>query len=435
VIRWKISLVITLGLLATGWLPAAHAQLGGLGDKLKKKAEKKVERKVEQKADEAMDGVINCLFGDEECVERARQEGKKVVFVGEDGKPLPVGEDGQPVSAGTEGTSAGGGKAVQGSASGTAGQGVWRNYDFTPGRSVWAATDFSTERIGRFPASQLEFVEGNMQIVELDGEHVLEVSASSVFRLKFKETLPPDFSLELDVRTGAPNMAINIFFTRMETAVSRFPSHYLSIWRGAGIFFHGNSVSSIDNVRTISKRFHAVKFQADGDYAILYVDHERAGNLPGVSIERSNEIEFHVTANANYRTYIKNIVLAAGLDQLYETLQSEGQFTTRGIYFDTASHVLRPESTPTLEQMQKTLAEHADLRITIEGHTDSRGDDGANLELSRRRADSVKAYLVDAGIPAERLQTEGIGAARPVADNTTEAGRQENRRVVLRKEP
>ncbi len=75
-----------------------------------------------------------------------------------------------------------------------AGEGVWRNYDFTPGKTVWVATDFSEEPVGRFPESQLEFVKGNMQIVELDGEKVLEVSTNSVFRINLPEELPEGFT-------------------------------------------------------------------------------------------------------------------------------------------------------------------------------------------------------------------------------------------------
>ena len=75
------------------------------------------------------------------------------------------------------------------------GEGVWRNYDFTPGKEVWFVSDFSDERVGRFPATQLEFVQGNMQIVELYGERVLEVAQNSLFRVNLPEMLPEDFTV------------------------------------------------------------------------------------------------------------------------------------------------------------------------------------------------------------------------------------------------
>ncbi len=73
------------------------------------------------------------------------------------------------------------------------GEGVWRNYDFLPGTTLWFATDFTDEPVGRFPASQLEFVKGNMQIVEWEGEKVLGASANSTFRVALPEALPEEF--------------------------------------------------------------------------------------------------------------------------------------------------------------------------------------------------------------------------------------------------
>lgn len=78
------------------------------------------------------------------------------------------------------------------------------------------------------------------------------------------------------------------------------------------------------------------------------------------------------------------------------------------------------------------LKEHGDLTLTIEGHTDNVGTEQANKELSNRRAAAVKAFLVSTyGVDGGRLQSVGVGAAKPVAPNTTAEGRQQNRRVEL----
>lgn len=77
------------------------------------------------------------------------------------------------------------------------------------------------------------------------------------------------------------------------------------------------------------------------------------------------------------------------------------------------------------------LKSHGDLRITVEGHTDNVGNAAANKELSRKRADSVRAWLVSQGIDASRIETAGFGDSKPAADNTTAEGRQQNRRVEL----
>ncbi|MCL4867314.1 MAG: OmpA family protein, partial [Gemmatimonadales bacterium] len=112
-----------------------------------------------------------------------------------------------------------------------------------------------------------------------------------------------------------------------------------------------------------------------------------------------------------------------------------GEFTTRGIFFDSDSDTLRPESTPTLEALRTALHDHADLKVLVEGHTDGQGEEDHNLDLSRRRAAAVVAYLTANGIAADWLRSDGKGESTPVGDNATAEGRQQNRRVVIRKLP
>jgi OmpA-OmpF porin, OOP family len=69
--------------------------------------------------------------------------------------------------------------------------------------------------------------------------------------------------------------------------------------------------------------------------------------------------------------------------------------------------------------------------VVVAGHTDSRGREAANLRLSRARADAVAKALKDSGVRADRIRAEGYGGQKPVADNSTRAGRQQNRRVTL----
>jgi outer membrane protein OmpA-like peptidoglycan-associated protein len=140
-----------------------------------------------------------------------------------------------------------------------------------------------------------------------------------------------------------------------------------------------------------------------------------------------------VQANAARPSYMKGLVIAVGLDDLYGTISSGEAWTTRGILFDVDSDVLRPESTPVLNQIKQALTQHEDLSIVIEGHTDSTGDDAHNQDLSNRRAQSVVRWLAGEGVAESRLTGEGKGETVPVGDNATLEGRQENRRVVIRK--
>jgi outer membrane protein OmpA-like peptidoglycan-associated protein len=101
------------------------------------------------------------------------------------------------------------------------------------------------------------------------------------------------------------------------------------------------------------------------------------------------------------------------------------------VLFDTGSATLKPGAREKLARVAGILSAHPDLRIEIEGHTDSVGGDDYNQRLSERRAESVRAYLVEARIPSTAVDTEGFGESRPVASNATSAGRQQNRRVEL----
>jgi len=117
--------------------------------------------------------------------------------------------------------------------------------------------------------------------------------------------------------------------------------------------------------------------------------------------------------------------------ELTKALSSTGRARVYGIQFDIDSATIRPESKPVLDEVVASLESEPDWQLTIEGHTDSTGTAEHNRDLSQQRADSVKAYLVAAGIDAGRLETAGFGASQPVADNATELGRSQNRRVEL----
>jgi uncharacterized repeat protein (TIGR01451 family) len=102
-----------------------------------------------------------------------------------------------------------------------------------------------------------------------------------------------------------------------------------------------------------------------------------------------------------------------------------------GVHFKTDLAVIEPHSYPVLDNVVAVLKAHGQLKIQIEGHTDSKGDPAYNKKLSQRRADAVVAYLVGKGIAADRLTAIGFGEERPIADNNTPDGRAQNRRVVF----
>lgn len=103
----------------------------------------------------------------------------------------------------------------------------------------------------------------------------------------------------------------------------------------------------------------------------------------------------------------------------------------RGIEFEFDQDRIRESSRPVLDVAVERLAECPEIRVTITGHTDSIGTENYNQDLSYRRAVATQRYLVEHGIDASRLETEGLGESEPVADNTSAEGRSMNRRVEL----
>ncbi len=109
--------------------------------------------------------------------------------------------------------------------------------------------------------------------------------------------------------------------------------------------------------------------------------------------------------------------------KLGETISLEG------IEFKTGSAEILPSSTQTLEKVFATLNSYANIEVEIHGHTDNVGTRAKNIKLSEERAESVKSFLTGKGINPGRITTKGFGPDSPLAPNTTESGRQKNRRI------
>jgi OOP family OmpA-OmpF porin len=124
------------------------------------------------------------------------------------------------------------------------------------------------------------------------------------------------------------------------------------------------------------------------------------------------------------------IRVAVGAPDTRNKLITEGRLVTYGIYFDVNKDVVKPESYATLKEIAAALTDNPGVRVKIIGHTDSDGADAANLDLSKRRAESVKNELAKTfGIDASRIETDGMGESKPVAPNDTPVNKAMNRRV------
>jgi outer membrane protein OmpA-like peptidoglycan-associated protein len=116
-------------------------------------------------------------------------------------------------------------------------------------------------------------------------------------------------------------------------------------------------------------------------------------------------------------------------------LKATGHVAVYGIYFDTAKSVLKPESTPALQEVAKLLGSDPSLKLWVVGHTDSVGAIDGNMKLAQARAEAVVTALTTThGIAAARLKGYGVGPLVPVASNDSDDGRAKNRRVELVKQ-
>jgi outer membrane protein OmpA-like peptidoglycan-associated protein len=116
-----------------------------------------------------------------------------------------------------------------------------------------------------------------------------------------------------------------------------------------------------------------------------------------------------------------------------QTKQTErGLVVTLGdVLFEVDRAAIKPGATRALDQLAEALRSDPNASITIEGHTDSTGTPEHNMDLSTRRADSVRAYVVTRGVDPAKITSRGLGQDYPVASNATESGRQQNRRVEV----
>ena len=120
-----------------------------------------------------------------------------------------------------------------------------------------------------------------------------------------------------------------------------------------------------------------------------------------------------------------------GREAMQKALETKHNYDLYGIHFDVDKATIRPETQPLFDDIAQMLKNFPMWRLSIVGHTDSTGDAAYNQRLSLERANAVKSALVDRGIQASRLETEGAGQSQPVASNDTPEGRALNRRVAL----
>jgi len=169
-----------------------------------------------------------------------------------------------------------------------------------------------------------------------------------------------------------------------------------------------------------------------GDERRVAAEIRKGGVLTGVYVEAFNEGRDYNLTIVESQTMQQEVV--ADAKAMRNELADTGKTIVPGIYFDTASAPIKPESEPALAEMVKLLNGSPALKVYVVGHTDSVGSLESNLKLSSDRAASVVKAIAARGIAASRLKSAGVGPYSPVASNDTDGGRAKNRRVELVKQ-
>ncbi len=324
---------------------------------------------------------------------------------------------------------------------------VYSKFDFVPGEKIIFFDDFSQEKVGDFPAQW--FSNGSGEVVSLNNYpgNWLNITAQGCYYpekdLLTTENFTVEFDMILNVPEGDP---FDVGFYVVSGNVKE-PNE-------------GGAIPGVAGVKSeITYRGVDLSGYADGTYTInssseytippgqkvhfsywiqkqrmrIYVNEKKVIDAPRIipAGYKFNILRFELGES---KPLISNFRVAAGLPDTRNKLITEGKLVTYGIYFDVNKDIVKPESYGTLKEIAAALNENPSVRVKIIGHTDSDGDDSKNLDLSKRRAASVKSELAKTfGIDAARFETDGKGKTMPVAPNDTPANKALNRRVEFLK--
>jgi OmpA-OmpF porin, OOP family len=407
-----------------------HDTNAQLGDVLKRKAGEGVKQGTQNASEKTVDKAIDKLFS---------KKTKKNKQAGENNNE----------SNKVEGKTSDGSKQDN-----TPSIKTYSKYDFIPGEKIIVFDDFMKDAVGDFPALWNTNASGEIMTVDNYEGHWLNISKEGMYLPKSIKVLPENFTLEYDIlflppeKSNGPNTAV--ISSQIITMPDSKKAFDLSTDRG---YFEldpymnnvniGSYTKSGDKI--LSNQFNVKEIQRQKMFKYhiavwrqktrlrVYLNETKVIDAPSILAEdiKYNAFRFAASLNNDGSTWlISNFKLASGLPDTRNKLLTAGKFSTTGILFATNSSSIQPQSYGTLKDIANVLKENIAVKIKIIGHTDSDGDDVANLELSKKRAEAVKAMLVkEFGIEEKRIQTDGKGETQPAVPNTTAEGKAQNRRV------
>jgi len=298
--------------------------------------------------------------------------------------------------------------------------------DFVPGEKVFFYDDYTDMAKGAAPAHWK--VRGGAVKLNPAGRLVMVDRLSLYPNIK---ALPKNFTVETDVvPKDASGGHLGWVFENQDSTfqwTAQFQFDTDEIYVSLNVNDEGWSKLGEGRVKIQYGKLIRLAVWYQDARVRLYVNDQRAVDL--------NQMEFKPWSRT-FLDFISDspvelgaVRIAESMPDISQVLLSAGKYVSHAIQFDTGSDRLRPESINVIKEVAAALQKQPELKLRIEGHTDSTGDAAGNLDLSKRRAESVKGSLVKLGISADRLTTDGFGQTKPMAPNDTPQGRAENRRV------
>lgn len=312
---------------------------------------------------------------------------------------------------------------------------LYTKYDFVPGDKVIFYDDMKEDEEGEFPY-RWNLDRGVYEVVRLGKEFWIMATDDGSIRPKTPDApLPPMYTAELEFYDNGPDQSGNYFYIHWvddkgenigQFSVYGKDATYLSIKR--------KTLADKTLSQKLTKGIHTMRIMATKRSIKCYIDQERVANVP--KVEGFNPVGFRLR-HRPYKepenpTLFRGFRFAEGGKSMREQLDETGKIVTHGILFDVDSYKIKAESFKTLKEIGQLLQDDPQLRLSIEGHTDSDGSDEHNQTLSQNRANSVRDYLISTyNIDLTRLEAKGWGESKPIDTNDSPEGKANNRRVEL----
>ncbi len=414
--KTKFSILVSLLLLFSS---VAFSQFN-IGRKIENAARNRVNNKIDQSINKGLNSI-------EESITKKKTNKADSIKAAEAEKSISSKND-----AGSSGTSL------------TA----YSRYDFVPGDKILLFEDFSQDAVGDFPALWTTDVAGEVNTLNIAPGNWLNLNSTEGTYWFMKDIdFPKNFILEMDIvpKKEAPRIAADVVIfgenshSEMDKAgdpgtCGLHVTIEKNIWETKGYKKGLNEKltgSSTNNLVIPEKVNHVIVWVQNRRVRIYHLG-GKVLDVPTNIFEGSKftRLCFKLYRGASCGSYISNIKITTAAPDTRSKLLTEGKLVTYGIYFDVNKAVVKPESYGTLKGIADVLNENPTIRVKIVGHTDSDGADAANLDLSKRRAISVKNELVkNFVIEASRIESDGMGEKQPVSPNDTPVSKATNRRV------